>query len=169
MEAPREPKSSRRIKAEYGELNFLPQKGIQAGPKDANNIYEWKIDVQGPLGTAYEGADIPGIMTFPTNYPLLPPKVKLLGHIFHPNVAADGTVEIPILHTIDESPSLYVSSQERWSPTQRVEKVLIAVREMFVHPCEENIANTQAGNLLKADKNKFEETVKQSIRMTPAL
>ena len=39
----------------------------------------------GPPGTAYEGAVLPGILTFPKDYPLLPPKVRLVGQVFHPN------------------------------------------------------------------------------------
>lgn len=39
----------------------------------------------GPPGTAYEGAVLPGILTFPKDYPLLPPKVRLFGQVFHPN------------------------------------------------------------------------------------
>ena len=59
-------------------------------------------------------------------------------------VAPDGTVEIPILHVTGDDPSRHDSTQERWSPVQSVEKILLAVREMFVHPFEESIANPQA-------------------------
>jgi hypothetical protein len=59
-------------------------------------------------------------------------------------VASDGTVEIPILHVTGDDPSRHDSTQERWSPVQSVEKILLAVRGMLVHPFEENIANPQA-------------------------
>lgn len=59
-------------------------------------------------------------------------------------VAPDGTVEIPILHVTGDDPSRHDSTQERWSPVQSVEKILLAVRGMLVHPFEENIANPQA-------------------------
>ncbi|KAG0274960.1 Ubiquitin-conjugating enzyme E2 G2 [Linnemannia exigua] len=167
--SPREAKSSKRIKAEYSELKLHPHNGIKAGPTNENNIYEWSVDINGPPGTAYEGAVLPALLTFPKEYPLLPPKIRLVGNVFHPNVAPDGTVEIPILHVTGDDPSRHDSTQERWSPVQSVEKILLAVRGMFVHPFEENVANPQADDLLKADKVKFEETVKRSVSMIASL
>ncbi|KAG0286130.1 Ubiquitin-conjugating enzyme E2 G2 [Linnemannia gamsii] len=169
MDAPRESKSSKRIKVEYSELKLHPHNGIKADPTNESNVYEWSVNIIGPPGSAYEGAVIPGFLTFPKEYPLLPPKVKLVGQVFHPNVAPDGTVEIPILHVTGDDPSRHDSTQERWSPVQNVEKILLAVRGMFIHPFEENIANTQANDLLKADKEKFEETVKRSVSMIAVL
>ncbi|KAG0209665.1 Ubiquitin-conjugating enzyme E2 G2 [Mortierella sp. NVP41] len=95
MDASRESKSSKRIKAEYSELKLHPPNGIKA-------------------------------------------------------VAADGTVEIPILHVSGDDPSRHDSTQERWSPVQNVEKILLA-------------------DFLKRDKGKFEETVKRSVSMVAAL
>ncbi|KAF9152805.1 Ubiquitin-conjugating enzyme E2 G2 [Linnemannia schmuckeri] len=169
MDAPRESKSSKRIKAEYSELKLHPHNGIKIDPSNENNVYEWSFNINGPPGTAYEGTVLPGTLIFPKDYPLLPPKVRLVGQVFHPNVAPDGTVEIPILHVTGDDPSRHDSAQERWSPVQSVEKILLAVRGMFVRPFEENIANPQADDLLKTDKEKFVETVKQSVSMFAAL
>ncbi|KAF8947861.1 Ubiquitin-conjugating enzyme E2 G2 [Haplosporangium gracile] len=123
----------------------------------------------GPPGTAYDGTVLPGTSTFPKDYLLLPPKIRLVNQVFHPKVAPDGTVEIPIPHVAGDDPSHHDSAQERWSPVQSVEKILLAVHGMFVHPFEENIANPQGDDMLKVDKEKFEETAKRSVSMFAAL
>lgn len=50
---------------------------------------------------------------------------------FHPNVYANGTVCISILHPPGDDPNMYESSSERWSPVQSVEKILLSVVSML--------------------------------------
>jgi len=59
-------------------------------------------------------------------------------------VAQDGRVELPLLFVAGSDPAHHDSRLERWSPVQSAEKVLLAVRGMFIHPIEESIANAQA-------------------------
>lgn len=81
---------------------------------------------------------------------------------FHPNVYANGTVCISILHPPGDDPNMYESSSERWSPVQSVEKILLSVVSMlagkynyilikdsrltlsFIEPNDESGANVDA-------------------------
>lgn len=39
----------------------------------------------GPDGTCFEGGVFPAKLTFPTDYPLSPPKMQFMCEMFHPN------------------------------------------------------------------------------------
>ena len=43
------------------------------------------IPFRGPEGTFFEGGVFPARLTFPSDYPLSPPKMKFTCDIFHPN------------------------------------------------------------------------------------
>ena len=40
---------------------------------------------RGPDGTCFEGGVFPAKLTFPTDYPLSPPKMQFTCEMFHPN------------------------------------------------------------------------------------
>ena len=43
------------------------------------------LNYRGPDGTCFEGGVFPAKLTFPTDYPLSPPKMQFLCEMFHPN------------------------------------------------------------------------------------
>jgi ubiquitin-conjugating enzyme E2 G2 len=49
-------------------------------------------------------------------------------------VYASGDVCISILHAPGDDPNAYESSNERWSPVQSVEKILLSVISMLAGP-----------------------------------
>lgn len=51
----------------------------------------------GPNDTLYEGGFLRAELVFPPEYPLLPPKMRFLTKMWHPNIYDDGTVCISIL------------------------------------------------------------------------
>lgn len=56
---------------------------------------------------------------------------KKLISTFSPTVYASGDVCISILHAPGDDPNAYESSNERWSPVQSVEKILLSVISML--------------------------------------
>lgn len=54
--------------------------------------------IEGPEGTIFEGGLLQARLTFPTNYPNMPPTMVFTNKVWHPNVYPDGTVCISILH-----------------------------------------------------------------------
>jgi ubiquitin-conjugating enzyme E2 G2 len=93
-------------------------------------LITWVI-FSGPEETPFEGGIFPATLKFPKDYPLSPPTMKFTCDFFHPNVYADGTVCISILHAPGDDPNMYESSSERWSPVQSVEKILLSVVSML--------------------------------------
>jgi ubiquitin-protein ligase len=90
--------SLKRLMNEYKELSVNPPDGITAGPVSEANYFEWEALIQGPDETPYEGGIFSAELKFPSDYPLMPPKMKFTCPMFHPNIYDDGSVCISILH-----------------------------------------------------------------------
>lgn len=66
------------MKKLWKEFNDINQKGdvpFTVGLKDENNIFEWIVAIEGSENTIYEGALFQAKLTFPSNYPNMPPKM----------------------------------------------------------------------------------------------
>ncbi|OZC07868.1 ubiquitin--protein ligase [Onchocerca flexuosa] len=68
------------------ELKRVPVDGFSAGLQ-GDDIYKWEVLVIGPPDTLYEGGFFKALLEFPKEYPLLPPKMKFISEIWHPNMA----------------------------------------------------------------------------------
>ncbi|KAL1456013.1 hypothetical protein WDU94_000768 [Cyamophila willieti] len=79
----------RRLMAEYKQLTINPPEGIIAGPVNEENFFEWEALITGPEGTCFEGGVFPAKLTFPSDYPLSPPKMQFTCDMFHPNKPND--------------------------------------------------------------------------------
>lgn len=93
------------LKRQLMELRKNPVDGFSAGLKDESNLFEWEILIIGPMDTLYEGGFLKAELTFPPEYPLMPPTMKFKTPMWHPNstcvcadaVYEDGTLCISIL------------------------------------------------------------------------
>lgn len=159
--------AARRLLGEYKQITENPPEGLTAGPIDEENLFEWECLVLGPDSTPYEGGCFHAILSFPKDYPMNPPKMRFTTPIWHPNIHSDGKVCISILHAPGEDATGYERSEERWSPVQSVEKVLISVISMMAEPNDESPANVDAAKMWRDDRESFnkvcEGNVKQSL------
>ena len=122
-------------------------------------------------------------MSFPSEYPHRPPKMKFETPIFHPNsmsfrlrsvcdaqsnkgtlVYSSGEVCISILHPPEEDKWGYESAAERWSPVQTPETILLSVISMLSSPNDESPANVEAGKLWRDDPKEFRKRVRRCVR-----
>jgi ubiquitin-protein ligase len=62
-----------------------PPEGILAGPVSEENFFVWEAYILGPPDTPYEGGLFKAILTFPSDYPLNPPKMRFVTPMWHPN------------------------------------------------------------------------------------
>ncbi|KAL9710544.1 Ubiquitin-conjugating enzyme E2 15 [Leucoagaricus gongylophorus] len=115
------------LKRQLAELTKNPVEGFSAGLVDDSNFYEWEIMIIGPPDTLYEGGFFKARLTFPEQYPLLPPKMKFLSEMWHPSIYSDGNVCISILHDPGEDQWGYEHASERWSPVHTVTTILMSV------------------------------------------
>ncbi|KAK9447876.1 ubiquitin-conjugating enzyme/RWD-like protein [Limtongia smithiae] len=141
--------------------NGIP--GISAGLVD-DNIYEWEVILIGPDDTLYEGGFFKAILTFPVEYPLLPPKMRFETPMWHPNVYPDGRVCISILHPPEEDKSGYEDAGERWLPVHSPETILLSVIAMLSTPNPDSPANVDAACQLRDDYPGFKKRVRRLVR-----
>eukprot|EP00088_Acartia_fossae_P070231 TRINITY_DN9347_c0_g1_i2.p1 TRINITY_DN9347_c0_g1~~TRINITY_DN9347_c0_g1_i2.p1 ORF type:complete len:176 (+),score=39.94 TRINITY_DN9347_c0_g1_i2:47-574(+) len=105
--------SAKRIQKELGEITIDPPPNCSAGPKE-DNLYEWVSTILGPPGTPYEGGAFFLDISFPADYPFIPPKVTFKTRIYHCNISSQGVICLDIL-------------KEKWSPALTISKVLLSI------------------------------------------
>ena len=155
---------SKRLLAEYREMVRNPPVGITAGPiHEETSLYEWEALIVGPEGTCFENGCFHAKLSFPADYPLNPPKMVFTTPIWHPNIYEDGKVCISILHAPGEDAFGYEKSEERWSPVQSIEKILISVMSMLSAPNDESPANIDAAKMWREDRQAYEEKVRVCV------
>ncbi|KAH7103733.1 ubiquitin-conjugating enzyme [Auriculariales sp. MPI-PUGE-AT-0066] len=165
MPAPSSATALRRLMTEYKQLteNGSPDGMFTAGPVAEDDFFKWEALISGPKDTPFEGGVFVAILTFPTDYPLSPFKMRFDPPILHPNIYADGNVCISILHN-GEDPTQYESASERWSPVQSVEKVILSVISMLAEPNLESGANIDCCKLYRDNKPEYERRVRTMVR-----
>eukprot|EP01132_Coremiostelium_polycephalum_P005904 gene5904-7353_t len=156
----------KRLMQEYKDLTQDPPEGIIAGPISESDLFLWEANIMGPAGTDYEGGLFIANLQFPPEYPLSPPKMKFISEMFHPNIYPNGEVCISILHPVGEDPNHYETSDERWSPVQSVEKILLSVVSLLSEPNIESPANIEAAKIWREDKNQFKIKVIETVKKT---
>ena len=75
----------KRLRQEYKRITEDPPPGVAAGPIDESNYFIWEAVIMGPEDTEYEGGAFTATLTFPQEYPMLPPKMKFTCPMWHPN------------------------------------------------------------------------------------
>ncbi|KAJ3211323.1 peptide-N4-(N-acetyl-beta- glucosaminyl)asparagine amidase [Dinochytrium kinnereticum] len=139
--------SSLLLKRQLNELKKNPVEGFSAGLTDENNIYEWEAT-----------------LSFPPEYPLLPPKMKFVTEMWHPNVYTSGDVCISILHAPGEDAYGYEDAGERWLPVHTVESIVLSVISMLSSPNDQSPANLEAAKEWRDQFPVFKKKVQRIVR-----
>lgn len=138
--------------------------GISCGLVDSN-VFEWEVMLMIDDETKYYGGGFfRARLTFPPEYPLLPPKMRFETPLFHPNIYPNGDVCISILHPPEEDKYGYESAAERWSPVQTPETILLSVISMLSSPNDESPANVEAASLWRENLPEFKKRVRKCVR-----
>jgi len=145
-----------------------PVEGFAAEIPDDSNMYNWRIYLEGPKDTLYEGGIFQLSMTFPKDYPMAPPELQFLSDFWHPNVYADGKVCISILHPPGEDELSGERPEERWLPTQSVATIMLSVISMLSDPNFSSPANVDASVQWRKDLSGFKRKLKEIIAKASA-
>ncbi|WFD41997.1 E2 ubiquitin-conjugating enzyme [Malassezia psittaci] len=163
------------LKRQLMELRKNPVDGFSAGLKDESNLFEWEILIIGPMDTLYEGGFLKAELTFPPEYPLLPPTMKFKTPMWHPNIYEDGTLCISILvsltlmqHAPGKDEYGYEDASERWLPIHTVETILISVISLLSSdtPNTDSPANIDAAKQVREDLPGYRKKVRRLVRQS---
>ena len=152
------------LRKQLKDLSKNPVEGFSAGLVDDNNIYEWEVVILGPPETFYEGGFFRARLSFPKEYPNMPPRMRFISEMWHPNVYPDGTVCISILHEPGEDKYGYEQAGERWLPIHTVETIMLSVISMLSSPNDESPANIQAAREWREERELFRKRVQRIVR-----
>lgn len=111
---------STRIVKETDKLQKECPPGISSAPTRDNPRY-FKVIIQGPPGTPFEGGIFHLEMFLPEEYPMVPPKVRFLTRIYHPNIDKIGRICLDII-------------KDKWSPALLMTKVLLSIQILMASP-----------------------------------
>jgi len=154
------------LRRQLTELTKRPVEGFSAGLVDDDNLYEWEIVIIGPADTMYEGGFFKARLSFPSEFPLLPPKMRFLTPMWHPNIYPDGVVCVSILHAPGDDQYGYEDAGERWMPVHTVESILISVISLLSSdtPNCDSPANVDAAKEVRNDFAGYKKKVRRLVR-----
>ena len=121
--------SVRRIREEFRELNHNPIENlvITCGLQNDDDIRNWKCSLLGPDDTPYQRGFFCVNITFPQNYPNVPPKVRFITPIYHINVKHYN-------HSVNSDSELgepNLNILNFWKQEYKVKDVLISIYSLF--------------------------------------
>ena len=111
-----------RILKEWEDFRSNPLIRCTAGPKH-DNLLKWKATIVGPSDTPYEGGLFLLSITFPSEYPYIPPKLVFDTKIYHPNIDyKTGYICLNIL------------KPKSWTPALTIKKVILSISSLLNEP-----------------------------------
>lgn len=131
----------RRVLNDLMEMGSDTSSCFSAGPVSSENILVWKATIFGPEGTPYEGGSFEFDISFPTDYPYSPPKVRARTKVFHCNIK-DTYVCLDILG-------------KQWSPALTISKVLLSITSLLTDPNPADPLDTKISQLYTNDRKEY--------------
>ncbi|VDP92495.1 unnamed protein product [Echinostoma caproni] len=145
-------KARRRLMNDFRKIQLDPPPGVYAVPLD-DNILKWHAIILGADGTPFADGIFKLTMEFTENYPNVPPTVRFVSKMFHPNVYADGSICLDIL-------------QNMWSSSYNIGAILTSLQSLLGDPNPNSPANASAAELFEEDKREYERRVREIVEQS---
>lgn len=137
-----------RVQSDVSALELPPNMHVEFA--DPNDLMHFKLHFQPDSGLYAQGRFT---FTFEIgqNYPIDPPKVRLLQKIYHPNIDLDGALCLNIL-------------REDWKPVLSLNHIAIGIQFLFLEPNKNDPLNRLAAASFQRDARHFALEVRASMR-----
>jgi ubiquitin-conjugating enzyme (huntingtin interacting protein 2) len=142
-----------RIKKEYAEVSKGPDGSGVSAVLVNENWEHWKGSITGPEGGPYEGGLFDVDIQIPKNYPFVPPKMRFITRVWHPNISsANGAICLDIL-------------KNEWSPALTLRTALLSLQALLSCPNPDDPQDAQVAGMYKKDFRAFENTARMWTQM----
>ena len=119
-----------------------------------DNLNEWKVIMNGPENSPYEGGKFEIKITLPADYPHKPPVFKVITKIYSALINPDDQ---SICH-----PLLDINGNDNcWKPTNKVSEIILSFRTMLADLTCDHIIDQDVAAVLQSDPEKFKKTAKE--------
>ncbi|GAA48666.1 hypothetical protein CRM22_005899 [Opisthorchis felineus] len=140
--------AAKRIQKELAELlrsDEVAQNQIEIKPS-GDDIMHLQGVINGPPDTPYNGAKFQLEIIIPSNYPFVPPKVKFLTRIWHPNISsATGVICLDVL-------------KDQWAAAMSLRTVLLSIQALLASPEPDDPQDAVVANQYKSCPAAFDRT-----------
>uniref|UniRef100_A0A0A9YD78 Ubiquitin-conjugating enzyme E2 N n=1 Tax=Lygus hesperus TaxID=30085 RepID=A0A0A9YD78_LYGHE len=140
----------RRILRETQDLVKEPVPGIVIKP-DPSNLRYFQIEMNGPPDTPYEGGVFELELFLPKDYPMVPPRVRFLTKIYHPNIDHLGRICLDVL-------------KERWTPALQIRTALLSIQSLLVSPNPDSALNDEVAEQWRKNELTAQDIAKSWTR-----
>ena len=104
-----------------------------------DNLYKWEAYIKGPPDSPFSNGWFKLDFHLPQNYPIEPPKVKMITKCYHPNIHFQtGDICLDIL------------KPQSWSPAWTIESLCRAIVSLLANPNADSPLNCDPGNQIRA-------------------
>merc|ERR1719361_1224140 len=128
--------SNVRVKKEYKEVTKSKDAGIEAVLVKGDYAH-WRATIAGPQGSIYEKGQFVIDILIPNNYPFVPPKMKFVTKVWHPNISSQtGAICLDIL-------------KKEWSPALTLRTTLLSLQALLSCPNPDDPQDAQVASQYK--------------------
>ncbi|KAL7301155.1 hypothetical protein TKK_0006127 [Trichogramma kaykai] len=134
-----------RLNREIKRLVDHPPEGIICYPSD--NLNNLSINIIGPHSSPYEGTLFEMELEIPDRYPFVPPRLKFVTPVYHPNIDNQGRICMDLLK---------MPPNGGWRPTISLENLLVAVQSLLGNPNPDDPLMVDIAEEYRYNKQEFE-------------
>jgi ubiquitin-conjugating enzyme E2 I len=127
-------------------------------PDGTMNLLHWDFGIPGKKNTPWENGMYHGQMSFASDFPSTPPKVRFVPPLFHPNVYPSGTICLSLL---DE--------EVDWRPAITIKQLLIGIQDLLNDPNIADPAQADAFKWYTKNRAEYEKRVRAQARAMSAV
>merc|ERR1719316_1361793 len=136
-----------------GDLAKLMMAGYEVDVND-EKCEDFHVKFRAPKDTLYEGGVFRVRVVLPQQYPYHSPSIAFENRIFHPNIdERSGAVCLDVIN-------------QTWTPLYSLVNVFdLFLPQLLTYPNMSDPLNTTAAVMWRRDRKKYEDTVKEYVRM----
>lgn len=134
-----------RLGRELMKMSATPPHGICCFSKN-DELGKLEAKIIGPEDTPYKDGTFTLEIIVPERYPFVPPSIKFLTRIYHPNIDDNGRICLDLLK---------MPPAGTWKPTIGLEGVLIAIRMLLQSPNPDDPLMVDIAHEYKYSKHEY--------------